>query len=524
MTRFDQAIETRVDRVTVLEDRAQVTRVVTVDLASGEQLLLLGPATPVLVDRTIRCSLRWTDKDSEADAPKLADVAVKRRYVVHGSRPQDETQLREELDEVLERFAELADEAQTLFWERDQALSVLQATQEMLKERLLVAPFDETWRDAIEESRARLEALETTILNNQFSLEDLRLEVARIERELRLSIRPVSDYHAFFLLSVISEHAGACEIELEYHVPCGIWRPSYRATLLSEQATVAWESEAVVWQATGEDWDDASLSFSTARPSLGAQLPILHDDVVSLRDKDERERKITDVSSRDEVIQTTSQVDREESDTPPGLYDGGEARVFEAESRVTVPSDGRPYHVRYDAWESAAESELLCVPEQALFVFLRSIQVNNSSNPLLAGPVRLYRGNSYVGQSSVEYTAAAQNFELAWGSEDHVAVVRETHTDFEETSIRKRRIHTFSNLTRLTNRGRTPLTVTVKERVPVAEIEDVAVKISEESTRTGFERDEHGVLSWQVELPIAASEEVALDFNVSMPSRIRWSG
>ncbi|MFF1799134.1 DUF4140 domain-containing protein, partial [Kitasatospora sp. NPDC058263] len=73
-----------VTAVTCLEDRSQVERAVTVDLAAGVQRLRLGPITALAVDRTLRAEatgLVPADTESPGVAgPRLLDARIVRAW------------------------------------------------------------------------------------------------------------------------------------------------------------------------------------------------------------------------------------------------------------------------------------------------------------------------------------------------------------------------------------------------------------------------------------------------------------
>ena len=69
--------------------------------------------------------------------------------------------------------------------------------------------------------------------------------------------------------------AGPVELELEYFVPGARWKPAYNLYFSSARGQLTMETTAVVEQATGEDWPQAALSFSTAMPGRGIDLPEL---------------------------------------------------------------------------------------------------------------------------------------------------------------------------------------------------------------------------------------------------------
>ncbi len=520
-------IEAPIDSVLVMEDRAQVTRRAEIRLQAGRNSLACWPLTPLVADQTLRCRIRGAGNETaESDPPKVIDVQLKRRYLVKASRPEKEREITVAIEKLADEYLDVYDRTQVVIHRHKRNQEISAGTTQYISDRLAVGPFDPEWPDQIDKLFRRRAELETEMLEDQH-LQDDRLErLDRLEQERYEALQPVSDYQAGLITEIQVPQDGSYLVEWEYQVPCALWRPDYTAEIEDGQKTaVRWQSSGTVWQASGEDWRNIELSFSTARPTLGAKLPLLSDDVLASRQKTDHEKKVIEVTSRDEVIQKTSTVeDEKQSDTPPGLDDGGEARTYRVPEKVDVPGDGRPHRLQFESWRAEAESGLVCLPEKAGFVFLRSLQSNVSNMPLLAGPVTLIRNGGYIGRSKIGYIAQGEKFSLSWGSEDGLVVLRDVVHEFDETKLRKYKKYNYrvkSYLANYTGGGRDVL---LSERIPVSEIEQVEIKLIADKSTAGFEKDDQGLLTWQIELADGEEKTVKLAFEVGMPSKVIWDG
>jgi uncharacterized protein (TIGR02231 family) len=144
--------------------------------------------------------------------------------------------------------------------------------------------------------------------------------------------------------------------------------------------------------------------------------------------------------------------------------------------------------------------------------------------PLLAGPVALIRDGGYIGRSDIRYVAPRERFALSWGSEDGLVVLRDVAREYEETGLRKTRHHKFDLQIYLANQTGEAQRLRVRERVPVSEIEKVDVELDAQKTTGGFTRDEHGIVSWQVDLAAGQDRKLNLAFEVRMPQDVVWHG
>jgi uncharacterized protein (TIGR02231 family) len=304
-------------------------------------------------------------------------------------------------------------------------------------------------------------------------------------------------------------------VQVDYVVPGACWRPYHRAQLVEllkgKDPVLAFTSEGCVWQNTGEDWNDVQLIFSTERPSLGVTPPTLATDSLRMRKKG----PAVEVEARDQTIHTAGlgaddgvkkQVANNEL---PGIDDGGEALGLRGRIKATVPSDGRPYRVPIFSFETPAETALICMPERAAAVMLRSRHANTAEHPLLAGPVDLIRNSGLVGRTSILFIAPGERFELGWGPDVALRVTRTVESLEHERKMmsswtrKPRRVRV-----KLSNLAPTPTRVEVTERIAVSEVAKVEVELIEASH--GEKADEDGFVTWTAKLPGFGHEELEL--------------
>jgi uncharacterized protein (TIGR02231 family) len=513
-----------ISSVMVMEDRALITRRCRVELPQGESLLAVVPVTPLVADRTVRCRLK--SQDGEEDA-RILDVGVRRHYRVRASRPEKERELTDSIEKLQDEYRADYDWALAGFHRLGLIGTCLNGLQRQINDRLAVAPFDDRWPAEVDQLFDNRSAVERELVQVMSEQEERRRRLRRLEDERMLALKPATEYQAGVALTVRTSKQGAFDLELEYQVACALWRPAYTAELKGEEGSqrTNFSAAGMVWQATGEDWNDVELGFSTERPAQGAELPLLVDDLLESREKTDKEKEVIEVASRDEAIQTVTDAPGEDllSDTPPGLDDGGETRTYRVPGRVTVPTDGRPHRIEFERWEAEADCGYVALPELASYAFLRSVQENPSTLPLLAGPVALIRHGGYVGRSQIKYVSPKDRFALPWGSEDGLVVQRRRSVEFTETGLRKKKTYRFEVEVFLSNLTGAPRVLEVTERVPVSEIKQVEVKLDEKETSRGYKQDDQGLMRFELPLAPGADQKLSVVYTVHMPHNVHWN-
>ena len=488
-----------VTAVTLLEDRAEVERLVLLDLAPGAHRVRLGPVTPLAVDRSLRAELHLDDDGTGGaggPAATVVDARLVRLYTPPpvGAPAEDASALRHRVHQLAERIRGSAAD-------RDRTASRVAVLDQLLAELhrdigetagagaadpgRWTADLDRAYQEHTRHSEAaRLLDRRLAEDGEQLRQAESALEQAE-ERPLVLS--------AFVDLVIeASAPVAAARLTLHHLTPCALWRPAYRAELSEDGASLTLQCDAVAWQRTGEDWTGARLTLSTARTTQAAEPPRLGEDVLHLVDRTPEERRTIEVDLREVEIQTVGPADEAAGAaspadpaalTLPGVDDGGEARVLTAPAPVMLPSDGRPHRVRIGGATLPARSEHSAAPELSSLVSQVVRFSNSTGQVLLSGPVDLVRGSGFVGRGELRFTAVDAPAELSFGSEDTFRITRAVEESRDSTALTGRTVITRTvrlSVSRFAPPGTPPLTVAVRERIPVSELSAVEVRLDKE--------------------------------------------
>lgn len=463
--------------VTVTEDVADVRREGTVSLAEGPQSLFLTGVTAALVDGSL-----WAEVVTEAgEQAEIGTVRCVRWVALDGEdRHPEEARVIGTIEDLARRFLDLRHRLERLQYRRLALEGSEGPTLRSLRRQVVrEGAGPETYQALLDEllERTREDHAERFQLGRDAS--DLAEELGRLEKEWtevhRLRDRVTA--RAGILVSLESSRSGTATLRCGYQVPCAQWRTQHEAHLLTD-GKIAFMTQGVVWQATGEDWDGVRLSLSTARPSLGLDVTLPGEDVLSLREKTREEKKKIRVESRDQEVQTLG-VAQPGAAEPPVPSDGGETQVYAVREKVTVLANGRAVVVGLEETMLESETQLRAAPELDRHVFLISSTRNPRPRPILAGPVALHRGGTFVGMGQVEFVASNEPFHLWWGSEDLLRVERFDDVKKEAATMFAPARQTHKVSLRIWNLGGEGVRMRVQERVPVSELQQVRIEVKE---------------------------------------------
>lgn len=505
-------------RVTVLEDRALVERRGQVRLAAGVQRLRVEGLSPLAVDRSLQAQL---------GAGRLVGARLQRAW-----KEQPRPEALEQRSALAKRVEVLEQQEAPRLAAEVARLEARQGLVQAAREDVLRALAEQAgagqaalqaWREQLGQVRAEQERVEEALRKARREQQQALLRLEEARRTQLHGEQPEPRLDTWAELEVEHPEGGEASLRLSYLVPCAVWRPAYRAVLgRGEQGErVELECEAVVWQRTQEDWSQVELCFSTARPTLGVTPPRLTEDWLRLRDKTEREKRVVEVSMREEAIQTTGEGGARPVEEMPGLDDGGEPLLLKAEHRASVPADGAAHRVALFRFQAPASSELVCYPELSELVYRVARFENKGPAVLLAGPVDLVRAGTYMGRSQLAFAAQGERVRLGFGSEDLLRVARTTEEKLDTRMLTGRRTRTHQVKLFLSNTGPRPERVAVEERMPVSEVESVEVELVKDKTRPAPNKvSQDGIVRFELQVPPRSQQELLLTYTVSSASNV----
>ncbi len=532
-------------RVTVYPGRAEVIRAGEVRLAQGASEVVFAGLPMSLETDSVRVEARGV-------AAAIGAIEVGTEVREAAASP--------ELAAAEKEVRALEDQQRAIAQEETadaEALEFLRALRAAPAASAPGAPPSRPDPQAIQQSwaflRAQLDELGKRALARAAQTRDLaeKLTLARARRD---AARPKPGVQARRVaVTLEARAAGTLALELTYVMPGANWTPSYRATLDAEKSEVALVTEGVVVQKTGEDWEDVELRLSTTSPARGLAPPVLAASIVRPHVSDHANQRTAisgaelselPIAGRD---YTTTTILRDGVAEPSAYYQnttnsyGGAAggfgatvtkadvlrtayaTVFAVPGRSAIPADAREHRVRLRSGLLPVTLGYRTVPSVAPTAYLVARGLASKDYPMLAGPVRVFSGATYLGEVHHAESAPGAEIELPFGSDDRVVVQRTATPEQRSREGFGGREDQLARAyrTQLENRRDHPVRVVVRDRVPVSQDERIEVKRGERTTGGWRDvADQPGVLEWDVTLAPGEKREIQLDYTIRSPKDV----
>lgn len=196
---------------------------------------------------------------------------------------------------------------------------------------------------------------------------------------------------------------------------------------------------------------------------------------------------------------------------------------FDATAPADIPSDGTWHTVTVGEIPIGLRTEYLCVPSVEQTVFATLVLSNATDQALLAGPVEVTVDDDFLLTAALPTLAPGGVRRVGLGPAEGIRVTRRTNLHESTSGLRNNttvldhRVHV-----ELANRLARPVTVEVRERVPVTSEPDVRIEERADWTApdegAGPDRYAPGTRVWRRDLPAGATAAFDGGYEIRIPT------
>jgi len=508
-----------IDTVTVYPDGASVTRVITLDLPSGDNTLVARDF-PLTLDPS---SLRV---EGEAGT-KLTIGAIDARPPRQVT-PVNLPEIDKRIEALKDQRADLdgtisAAEARRKFAER-----FAEASPAGLGEKGEARPLDE-WRAAFAAVSDEVAKADTAIRDAQRKQRDIDREIARLEQDR--NTKPPSKLEVRIDLAALASTKAT--LRVTYSVKKARWTPLYDARLdtgtRDRKPSIELVRRAEITQSTGEDWSNVTLGVSTVRTARGGAAPDLNSLIVQYPQvprpqmlggvADARRSMALAPAPASEAVDNLAK--KEKSDEQQAVAEVGTFQAsFRIPGRVSVGANEGAKSLRIASTTITPDLVIRSAPVIDPTAFLEASFVQNEDAQLLPGRVSIYRDGMFVGRGKMASAGKDETVRLGFGADDKIKIERAVLKRNEGSAglIVTSKTDERAFRTTVRNGHDFAIKIAVEDQLPVSENEEIAVEMLPSTTppTTTNVHDKRGVLEWAFEAKPGEFKEINFAW------RLRW--
>jgi uncharacterized protein (TIGR02231 family) len=376
-----------------------------------------------------------------------------------------------------------------------------------------------------------------------------KIEVRKINKKLTVLKEQLQKFNTHDVniekqveLRVFVTESAEIELILSYIVMNASWQPVYDLRLDSNNKKLTVAYNAIVSQRTSEKWNDVKLSLSTARPHVSGTnteltpwyLNIYSDPPFEFPHEVPRMRRQVSMKSAVPLAAAAAPCEAI-AGAPPMMVPeatvetGATSVEFVIPGSTTIHNDSDEHKVGITSLEFDAELEYTSIPKLNPFAYLKSIAINTSEFPFLAGKTNIFLDNNFVTHSSMGLIAPNEKFDCSLGIDEGIHIqhklVNKLSKDEGVFSKKNRILIEYKIIVK--NKKKSSYFITVKDQIPISQNAEIKVDLIEPKIKENVEtpkKNDDGSIEWILKLSEGETRELDLKFTVEYPKELRING
>ena len=416
-----------IDTVTVYPDGATVTRVISLDLASGDS---------TLVARDFPLSLDPSSLRVEGEAGAKLTIGTIDARPPKAAAPANLPELDKRIEALRDQRADLQGAIDSANARRKFADHFAEASPAGLGDKGEARPIAE-WRAAFAAVAEEVATADTAIRDATRKQREIDRQIAQLEAER--SAKPPSKLEV--RIDVASAAATKATLRVTYAVRNARWVPLYDARLdtgaKDRKPQLELVRRAEVTQSTGEDWSNVTLGVSTVRIGRGGSAPELNSLVAQYPHVPKplalgtasdlaRPAPMTRQAQSPAMAKIAEATEsRERADEQQAVAEIGDFQAtFKIPGRVSLGAAEGAKSLRIASMTVPADLAVRAAPVMDPTAFLEASFKQTDDTSLLPGKIAIYRDGTFVGRGKITASAKDDIVRLGFGADDKVRIER----------------------------------------------------------------------------------------------------
>jgi uncharacterized protein (TIGR02231 family) len=501
----EQLADSKIEKVTVFLSGAQVVRSAKVSVSSGKTEIRFNRITPDLDANSIQVK-------SEGDVA-IQSVTIEKDFL--GAKPSiaEITKLENQRETIQDKIA--MDKSLLTVFKREEEM--------LIKNQLIVGQNTGLkamdLKESVDFQRLRM----TEVLAKQLELDKIikkaEIEALKITNQIAQITGNRGEETSVVVVTVLSNNTTNVNFTLSYFVANTNWTPSYDLRVKDISKPLNLTFKANINQNSGEDWKDVKLSLSTGEPQKQGVAPVLNtwylNEQISMQRQlnqklmnFEKNGSVAAQAQLDEVVRTanygTVQTNYQQT-----------AKSFDLPQPYTIKTGSENFQVELKPLEIPAIYEYYVAPKYDKDAFLTAKIVDWEEYDLMAGTMKLYFEDTYLGDSYLNVNNQ-DTLSISLGRDKGVVVSRNKMTDFrKKQSLGSNKVDSRGYEIVVRNTKRQAINLTIQDQFPISKAKEI--EIDDQEAEEAEINKETGKITWKLKLEPNKEKKLKHKFTVKSP-------
>ena len=508
-------VSSKLERVTVYQQGALLTRAGSITLKAGEQEFELEGLERNINAGSVQLAI---DRSVGIFAVEYARVNPKT-----GSEPDSLIKLRDELKDLRKVLA--VNNIQQKGYNEEL---------EILKANRLIAQSETTGYSAasIREATKLHNELSTAARVARLDLIEestgIKKEITALEQRVN-AIRPNQNGAVGKITAkVIAERGGTFNFELTYITNAASWNPNYDLYVQTEGAS---KSQLVlaadIRQNTGVDWEKVALTLSNTDINSRLAPPMLSPIFLGGNEAYRSQGQVAGTTIR----RKQANVDAEAVSAPlanttadvayAATYatqsNSAAARLYEIDRPFSLIANGKSSSVKLTSNELPINLRYRIVPKREQQAYLEAVITGWDTLNLLAAQTRTHLDGRYLGETYLNTQQNSDTLTVGLGPDKRLVVKRTGRGQGSDTKfIRGKKEYNLGYQITLRNTRNIAIDVLVEDQIPVSQKDEITVELKNATGKPDLE-EFTGKLTWKLSLKPAKEEKLSVNYKIVAP-------
>ena len=517
-------ISAKLDSVTVFLRGATLYHSANATLKSGSQEIIIDGLSPDIALNSLKV---------QANGVLISAMEFEKDYIT----PKEETAKIKKLADSLDFYQKQLQEA------RDE-LTVHQHLLKMLTDGTLNNMEKKDGTVTVAEINANMElytskakTLQNSINQDNKKIEKLVETVNRLKMQINQDKQDSNVETGVVYLSISVPNNVTTVFNISYYTEDAGWQPHYDINIPGLDKPITMQAKAEVQQETGLDWNNVRLTLSNARPNRTNTVPVFRTWFLrfarnySADMSDARSNRASNYVSNSNVSAALSSLEG------VSATDGTNKKVVSTRMEDYISIDEQDVHVNYKIavpynipgngneqlvdlmnYNLEAEYNYYCAPKLSNETYLIATLSGLEKYNLLSGYATVTFNNTFVGETYLNPNSTQDRVTLTLATDPRVTVKRELQRDYSSTKhVGSTTTETRSYLITVRNNQNRNAKLTLKEQYPISNDKDIEVKLVEVKPSATYNKEDIGVLTWELDLSSGETRTFVVTYSVKYP-------